>query len=972
MYGRSGSAASTFFTISSAARGSSERCSGNFASESAALAPEDACYSRLARLALACRGLVEEVPGASWGKTGSTRPASRAAICARSFAVRSHWLQLQLTRLTLLTLLSSTAVSCSEPISRSQVIVLIDADSEVRSLVADVDAVVEIEDAAGGGFQTRVNLMRNFKPNTQHTWPLSFRFQPLGSELGGTFQLTATGRKAAMQGVRGGVAAQARIIDKLKQGETLVLRVVFEAECYARSELCDYPLTCADGNCVAADSKPYGKPRSIPDGGVEQPPPDTDSGMQGTIESAMAGIVQEGGPCDGEGARGCSGHGTRTPLACESGMWRAQSECAENERCDTSLARRGMCQPMAQECINRMPEVPFCDASETMRMCKDLVYSEVIACSTNERCVPLPGSGVASCECKTGFSEDAAGCREATTCANNGGCDPMTTCTPMAGKRVCGECPPEYTGDGTKGCSPLLTSLSAAEGTLVPAFSPKLFDYTLKVGLTAQRATFTATAPVKAQIKLNGSAVAAGAAMPSQILPLGPSKAEILVSAERGVPAAYRVAIERTGVQSAYLKASKSGSVDHFGYSLALAGDTLVVGAFYEDSKATGVNGDDGDNSVQDSGAVYVFVRNGTSWTQQAYLKANDTSTNSFFGTSVAISGDTIAVGQIEDDIFNPAIAPTRPGSVYVFVRQGTTWTQQAKLTAMAGEPGDMLGASVSIDGDSLAVGASRGDGDVHDSGTAVLFQRSGTTWTEAHTFKASMAAEGSLFGSEIGVSGNVVAVAAQEEGVSVSRGGGVYVFEGSGASWGPPQRLQPPMPIQDATFGFGMALHGKTIAVGAPRAEFIALSTVKRPAGEVYLFERGTDKWMPTAVVKASNAAQSDYFGFSVALTDDAMFVGAVGEASTGRGLNPAPTQASALYSGAAYLFARNGTDWAQNGYFKASNTDQADGFGYNVVMSKTSAAVAAIYEASNASGIDGNQADNSSTNAGAVYVFQ
>jgi hypothetical protein len=357
-----------------------------------------------------------------------------------------------------------------------------------------------------------------------------------------------------------------------------------------------------------------------------------------------------------------------------------------------------------------------------MRICKDLVYSEVIACSTNERCVPLPGSGVASCECKTGFTEDAAGCRPATTCADNGGCDPMTTCTPMAGKRVCGDCPLDYTGDGTKGCSPLLTSLSAAEGTLVPAFSPTVFDYTLKVGLTTQRATFTATAPAKAQIKLNGSPVTGGAAMPSQVLPLGPSKVEILVSSERGVPAAYRVAIERTGVQSAYLKASKSGSVDHFGYSLALDGDTLVVGAFYEDSKATGVNGDDGDNSVQDSGAVYVFGRNGTSWTQQAYLKANDTSANSFFGTSVAISGDTIAVGQIEDDIFNPAIAPTRSGSVYVFVRQGTTWMQQAKLTAMAGEPGDMLGASVSVDGDNLAVGASRGDSDVHDSGTAVLF----------------------------------------------------------------------------------------------------------------------------------------------------------------------------------------------------------------------------------------------------------
>jgi hypothetical protein len=924
------------------------------------VALKEACSTDPPRLVLAHRGVVGEVRGPSSGETRSKRP-SRATARARSSLACSQWLQ---------ALLISTAISCSAPIQRIQVTVVIDADSDVRRRVADVDALVEIEGAGGGGFQTRENLMRNFKPNTLHTWPLSFRFQPLGSELGGTFQLTATARKAAAQGVQGGVAAQARIIDKQKRGENLVLRVVFEAECYARSELCDYPLTCAGGDCVPADRKPYGKTRGITDGGVDQPSPDTDGGMQGTIESAMAGIVQDGMPCDSEGARGCSGHATRTPLACEGGVWRAQAGCAENERCDTSATRRGQCRPMAQECINRTPEVPFCDASEIMRVCADLVSSEVIACSTNERCVPV--SSGASCECKTGFTVEMAGCREATTCADNGGCDPLTTCTPMAGKRVCGACPNGYTGDGTKGCSPLLTSLSVAEGTLVPAFSPDVFDYTLKVGLTTQRATFTATAPDKAQIKLNGSPVPTGEPTPSQVLALGTNMAEIAVSSERGVPAAYRVAIERTGMQTAYLKASKSGSVDHFGYSLALDRDTLVVGAFYEDSKATGVNGDDSDNSLQDSGAVYVFVRNGTDWTQQAYLKASDTSSNAFFGTSVAVSGDTIAVGQIEDDIFNPAIAPTRPGAVYVFVRDGTTYRQQAKLTAKAGKPGDMLGASVALDGDNLVAGASRGDGDAHDSGTALLFQRSGTSWTETHTFKASLGAEGSLFGSEVAIAGDVVAVAAQEESVSISRGGGVYVFEGSGSSWGPAQRLQPPMPIQDATFGFAMALHGTTIAVGAPRADFIALSTVKRAPGEVYVFERGTDSWMPSALLKASNAAQSDYFGFSVALDADSLIVGAIGEAAGGHGLNPDPQQGSATFSGAAYLFARNGAGWTQNEYLKASNTDQSDGFGYNVGISKTSLAVAAIYEASSTSGVNGDQSDNSSTNAGAVYVFQ
>jgi hypothetical protein len=882
-------------------------------------------------------------------------------------ATCSRWLQL-----FVLALLSATAVSCTEPVRRSQVIVIIDAESEVRSLVPDVDALVEVRSANGGGFQTREQLMQHFLPNTLDTWPLSFKFQPLESEYDSTFQLTATGRNAAAQGVQGGVPVQARIIAKLKRGENLILRVVFQAECFARSDLCPNTLTCAEGNCVPADGNPYGKPREIPDGGSEQPPPDKDSGTPGIIASMTAGVAQAGTPCDSDGARACAGHGSPTPLLCQDAMWQAQTECAENERCDTRPAQRGMCRPMAQECINKTPDVPFCDAQETMRKCIDLVSSEGIACSTNERCVPT-SSGAASCDCKTGFVKEMGmgACREATTCSNNGGCDPQTTCTETAGKRSCGVCPPDYTGDGMVGCSPLLTSLTAAEGTLVPAFSRTVFDYKLTVGLMVQRATFTANAPNKAQIKLNGSAVAAGASMATQVLPLGGSMVEISVSSDRGVPTAYRIAIERTGAQTAYLKASKSGSVDHFGYSMALDGDTLVAGAFYEDSKATGVNGDDSDNSMHDSGAAYVFVRNGTDWVQQAYLKASDASSDSFFGTSVAIHGDTIAVGQIEDDIFNPAIAPTRPGAAYVFTRQGTTWTQQAKLTAKAGAPGDVFGSAIAVDGDNLVVGASRGEGDAHDSGTAVLYQRQGTLWTEVYTFKSNMGAEGSLFGCKVSISGNVVAVGAQEEGVSVSRGGGAYVFEGSGANWGMPQRLQPPMPIQDATFGFGIALHGKTIAVGAPRAEFFA-GTVKRPAGEVYVFERGADKWLPTAVVKAGKPMPSDYFGFSVALSEDALFVGAAGEAAGGRGLSADPSQGEAPYSGAAYLFARNGTDWTPNGYFKASNTDVQDGFGYIVALSSTSAAVSAIYEASNASGVDGNQSDNSSTNAGAVYVFQ
>jgi hypothetical protein len=907
------------------------------------------------------------VLGASWREV-SARRANLRGNGTRAAAACSGWLQ---AIALVLAATATSAVSCTDPIQRSKVIVLIDADSAVRSRIAKVEMQVEVQAAQGGGFMTR--SMEQFYPNTQNTWPLTSRPPVMSTDFGATWQLTATGRNATTEDAQGGVAAQARVSGKLTNGENLVLRVVFESSCFGRSELCGYGQTCAGGNCVAANANPYGKPKD-PSQTSGTPPDMIDAGT-GTLESPTAGIVQDGMPCESEGARGCTGHGTRIPLLCKASVWHPEPECSSDERCDTSTEHRGECRPMARECINKMPDVPFCDAQELMRKCTDLVSSDVIACLSNERCVMRKDA--ASCDCKTGFTReggrDEAECKEATTCAGQGGCDPLTMCSmDAAGKRVCSDCPPGFTGSGTAGCSPLLTSLMAAEGALVPAFSPTVFDYKLTVPLIVQRVKLTASAPEQAQITLNGAAIPSGSSAATQVLALGSSMAEVVVRTERGVPTAYRIAIERTGLQSAYLKASKPGQVDHFGFSMAASGDTLVVGAFYEDSKASGVNGDDSDNSLADSGAAYVFVRNDGKWTQEAYLKAGDPASNGFFGTSVAISGDTIAVGQIDDDIFYPNIQPTRPGAVYVFTRQGTAWTQQQKLMAAAGEVGDMFGFSVALDGDKLIGGAPRGDTTAQDSGTAYLFTRDGSTWTERYTFKPDMPAGGAFFGSEVGISGMTAVVGAQEEGISVTRGGGAYVFEGSGSSWSMPLRLQPPMPIQDATFGFGLAIHGNTIAVGAPRAEFIPSSLMRRPPGEVYMFERGADGWGPTVVLKAGTPMLGDYFGFSISLTDDAMFVGAPGESSDGRGLKSTPKESQSAFSGAAFLFARNGRDWTPNGYFKASNADTEDGFGYNVSLTETVIAVSAIYEASNASGIDGNQTDKSLTNAGAVYVFE
>ncbi|MCA8942221.1 MAG: FG-GAP repeat protein, partial [Planctomycetes bacterium] len=141
-------------------------------------------------------------------------------------------------------------------------------------------------------------------------------------------------------------------------------------------------------------------------------------------------------------------------------------------------------------------------------------------------------------------------------------------------------------------------------------------------------------------------------------------------------------------VEGHFLKASNTGGDDRFGWAVAQSGDTIVVGAFLEDSDATGIDGVDND-LAEESGAAYVFVRSGSTWVQQAYLKASNTNVGDRFGHSVAISGDTIVVGAREEDSGATSVDGNQTsngqpdaGAAYVFVRTGSTWTQQAYLKA--------------------------------------------------------------------------------------------------------------------------------------------------------------------------------------------------------------------------------------------------------------------------------------------------
>ena len=221
--------------------------------------------------------------------------------------------------------------------------------------------------------------------------------------------------------------------------------------------------------------------------------------------------------------------------------------------------------------------------------------------------------------------------------------------------------------------------------------------------------------------------------------------------------AAYPITIDPIWSQQAYLKASNTEASDAFGQSVAVSGNTLVVGAPFEESGATGVNGNQADNSADEAGAAYVFVRAGTTWTQQAYLKASNAEAGDQFGKVVGISGDTVVVGTSSEESNATGVngdqadnSFVQAGAAYVFVRAGTTWTQQAYLKASNTGVADNFGYSVAISGDTVVVGAvledsgaigvngNQADNSAGGSGAAYVFVRGGTSWTQQAYLKAS------------------------------------------------------------------------------------------------------------------------------------------------------------------------------------------------------------------------------------------
>ncbi|MGE3434176.1 MAG: putative Ig domain-containing protein, partial [Blastocatellales bacterium] len=397
--------------------------------------------------------------------------------------------------------------------------------------------------------------------------------------------------------------------------------------------------------------------------------------------------------------------------------------------------------------------------------------------------------------------------------------------------------------------------------------------------------------------------------------------------------AEYPLTIDPLFTLQQKLLAADGAAGDYLGYSVALDGDTALVGAPYDDE-----NG-------MEQGSAYVFVRNGAVWTQQARLVAQDRSSFDYFGYSVALKGDTALVGAI----LGPGSLHPEQGAVYVFVRGGTTWSLQKKLTANENTQGAQFGAALALDGDTAIIGAPAYTitPSYAEIGAVYVFTRSGANWTQQARLNANDGEDGDAFGRAVALDGDTALIGAPNNAVTVGGQGAAYVFTRSGASWTQRQRLTANGALDDH-FGNAVALSGEKALIGAYLANFV--TGTADDCGAVYDFRRGATGWEQASRFSAPNPTPGARFGVSLALDGDTAVVGA--------SLGLFQTGPNAVDQRSAYVFLQLG-DYELVGQFGLGLGSANDSFGYAVALDGDTVLVGAY------------RSDASATDQGAAYAF-
>jgi hypothetical protein len=546
-----------------------------------------------------------------------------------------------------------------------------------------------------------------------------------------------------------------------------------------------------------------------------------------------------------------------------------------------------------------------------------------------------------------------------------------------------------------------------------PAFDPEVSDYEVDLRPWEDVVDVIPTAEQSYDLTVDGGEVSSGAAATTKVAN-GEGMVKVAVS-YGGATRQYHLHLKVSMPEAQYLKAPVRTAGDSFSYFISLSDDgkTLAVGAPDEDSSAKNVNGTVDDKAL-DSGAAYVYVKNETGWTLQAYIKSPDTQAGDDFGRAVSLSadGNILAVGAPGEDSSTHGLGSTADdnakdsGAVFTYKRVGETWTPEAYIKGSRTRAADGFGAHLDLsrDGNTLAVGARLDDAAVGgvnpvddgttnaaNSGALYTFARSGSSWTEQAYLKAQYPSAGDRLGWVLVISGDgntLVAGAPDEDSTPIAQGavpnenalsaGAAFVFSRTGSTWTQQAYLKSTKTQASDQFGgeLGISADGNTLAVASAGEDSSTTGVNSKEdeaatdSGAVYVFARNGSTWTQQAYVKASNTGAGDGFGEDIAFSVDGnvMAIGAYGEASA---LPDHPEDDNAQNAGAVYMYSRIAGNWAPKLYLKSPDIGIGDCYGDRVRLTRDGHTLVVGAFAEDSSSASGQHPNDSAQNSGAVYAY-
>ncbi len=387
--------------------------------------------------------------------------------------------------------------------------------------------------------------------------------------------------------------------------------------------------------------------------------------------------------------------------------------------------------------------------------------------------------------------------------------------------------------------------------------------------------------------------------------------------------------------QSEKIVAPDGAAGDRFGHTLAIDGDIMAVGAYRDDDMCPG-------GGSCNTGSVHIYRKSNGQWTHETELHPDDLAAGDQFGRAVALSGNTLLVGSPLDDD-----AGSASGSAYVFTFTGGQWTQQAKLTAADAAGGDSFGDAVAIADDIAIIGALLDDHSAgNNAGSAYIFQRFKTTWTQTRKLMAQDAASADNFGNAVALNGDTIVIGAENDDDPVvgRNTGSAYMFTLINGMWMQTEKVTAGNIERDARFGWSVCVLGETAAISALEED---------NRGAAYIFMRGNNNlWSMQQRLVSDDLTTFDDFGHSLALGETTLIIGAASDDDACGGTTTCD-------SGSAYVFEMKAGSWTQVDKLTAADSSSDDEFGYDVAMSGNTVIIGARLN------------EQMGEDAGAVYEF-